>query len=946
MKKQLTVLLILFFVSLAITSSVRASENSILTSHWDFNEGSGNIVHDSIGGHNAIVSGLAQWGDGFIDFNSGNRDVANGHASTGYWTPSTNNFTLIISVKVGAAQGDNSFLFVNNGFQLKVPGNTQSVRLEGFGVSDYIGVELLGVNKIALVHNGSTIKIFKNGQYIKTFNNVSPMSGSWDWFFGGNVSYITSQYYDVKLYNIALTNDDVATEFNNGAVSCTEDIWSCNAWNECSFNGAQTRSCIKTYDCSAIDTPSPSTSQSCTPICTANNYSCSAWGSCSVNGSQTRTCNKIFDCNGGVQPLSSQSCNYIPPTCTSFTYSDWGACQSNSTKTRTIVTRGPENCTGGNPILTESCSYIAPCVVSDWSCNSWATCSINGIQTRTCNKTSNCQGGVSAPVTSQSCTYIPTCTSYNWSCSSWSTCSSSGTQTRTCSKTSNCEGGVSSPAISQSCTYTPACISLYYSSWSECTPDGKQTRSLTSKYPTNCEGGELPKLTQSCTYTPPCNSDTWQCGSWGTCSPQGIQTRTCSRIYDCPSVETAAPTTSQYCESSYKQNYQTPSANSDIVTNQDAIIKATVKLLCPVSKTMASQGSGTVIGQSGLILTNKHVIEGTPGCLVGFIDDYDDEPYFGDRQIADIYKVSSDADVAVLKLRNPNNKSITAIDITTGNSSNLRLGNQITTYGYPAKFGTKITYTSGDFSGVDGNYLKTTAIIEHGNSGGGAYLKNGTFIGIPTAVIKGNLNSMGYLLSVNKVNSWLNNSIAYNYNNNNNNYSRVSALLEDMDLNALDSLGLFVAGDEANIKTATESQKVIAEEKQLITKIDNNLSKRVNGKILLQVEKNGEGWYVYPDDKKKYYLGRPADAFNIMRNLGLGIKHSELANYLNSKFPSRLSGKIMLDVEQNGEAYYINPNDLKGYYLNRPADAFRIMRELGLGITNSDIRKIDIGEVN
>lgn len=102
---------------------------------------------------------------------------------------------------------------------------------------------------------------------------------------------------------------------------------------------------------------------------------------------------------------------------------------------------------------------------------------------------------------------------------------------------------------------------------------------------------------------------------------------------------------------------------------------------------------------------------------------------------------------------------------------------------------------------------------------------------------------------------------------------------------------------------------------------------------------------VYPNNKKKYYLGRPADAFSIMRNLGLGIKHSELTNYLNSKFPSRLSGKIMLDVEQNGEAYYINPNNLKGYYLNRPADAFRIMRELGLGITNTDIRKIDVGEI-
>ena len=141
------------------------------------------------------------------------------------------------------------------------------------------------------------------------------------------------------------------------------------------------------------------------------------------------------------------------------------------------------------------------------------------------------------------------------------------------------------------------------------------------------------------------------------------------------------------------------------------------------------------------------------------------------------------------------------------------------------------------------------------------------------------------------------------------------------------------------------SEEIIKEEKFLITKVDNNLSKRMSGNILLQVEKNGEGWYVFPDNQKKYYLGRPADAFSIMRNLGLGIKNSELNNYLNTKFPSRLSGKIMLDVEQNGEAYYVNPNDLKGYYLNRPADAFNVMRNLGLGITNDDIRKIDVGEV-
>lgn len=535
------------------------------------------------------------------------------------------------------------------------------------------------------------------------------------------------------------------------------------------------------------------------------------------------------------------------------------------------------------------------CEAKDWKCGNWSICDVNGTQTRECSLISDCENPDAVkPSASQSC--IPECREDKWKCGEWSSCSENNQQTRICIKEYDC------PLINST----------------------------------------SPSTTQACSYTPACSADIWQCGNWGICSPQGIQTRSCAKTYDCASAETASPTTSQYCEAPNQPEAQTPSDNLDIA-NQNTIIKATVKLICPVSTTMASQGSGTVIDSSGTILTNKHVIDGTAGCLVGFIDDYDDEPYFGNRQIADIYKVSSGADIAVLKLRNPSNKILSSINIAQSNS-NIKLGEILTTYGYPAKFGTKITYTSGDFSGVDGDYFKTTAIIEHGNSGGGAYLKNGTFIGIPTAVVKGSLNSMGYLLSINKINSWLNNSIAYNYNNNNN-YSRVSALLEDIDLNALDSLGLYIPGDDANIKTKTEKQIAVEEEKSLITKIDKTISKRVSGNILLQVEKNGEGWYVYPDNQKKYYLGRPTDAFSIMRNLGLGIKHSELENYLNSKFLGRLAGKILLDVEQNGEAYYVNPKDLKGYFLNRPADAFKAMRELGLGITNSDIRKIDVGEI-
>ena len=119
---------------------------------------------------------------------------------------------------------------------------------------------------------------------------------------------------------------------------------------------------------------------------------------------------------------------------------------------------------------------------------------------------------------------------------------------------------------------------------------------------------------------------------------------------------------------------------------------------------------------------------------------------------------------------------------------------------------------------------------------------------------------------------------------------------------------------------------------------------RKPGYILLQVQQNGEAWYVYPNNNQRYYLGRPADAFTIMKKLSLGAKHDYIAD--TEIFPSRLSGLILLDVERNGEAYYIYPGDRKKYYLGRPADAFTIMRNLGLGITNADLNTITIGDIN
>ena len=119
-----------------------------------------------------------------------------------------------------------------------------------------------------------------------------------------------------------------------------------------------------------------------------------------------------------------------------------------------------------------------------------------------------------------------------------------------------------------------------------------------------------------------------------------------------------------------------------------------------------------------------------------------------------------------------------------------------------------------------------------------------------------------------------------------------------------------------------------------------SIQESLKGKIVLQVEENGEAWYVHPDTLLRYYLGRPADAFQIMKELGLGATHAFITKY--TIFPSNVVGKILIDVEDAGKAYYIYPVNKKSYYLGKPDDAFKVMRDLGLGISNANLSLVAI----
>ncbi|MCD4694484.1 hypothetical protein K8R62_03960 [bacterium] len=131
----------------------------------------------------------------------------------------------------------------------------------------------------------------------------------------------------------------------------------------------------------------------------------------------------------------------------------------------------------------------------------------------------------------------------------------------------------------------------------------------------------------------------------------------------------------------------------------------------------------------------------------------------------------------------------------------------------------------------------------------------------------------------------------------------------------------------------------ILSEGNIVPVENNDLYERLKGSIVLKVEENGEAYYINPKNENYYYLGRPDDAFRVMQERGLGISEKDF-NSFNGCAPENLAGVILLRVEANGEAYYVNPEDRKIYYLGRPSDAFDIMRNLGKGISSDDFNRL------
>lgn len=173
--------------------------------------------------------------------------------------------------------------------------------------------------------------------------------------------------------------------------------------------------------------------------------------------------------------------------------------------------------------------------------------------------------------------------------------------------------------------------------------------------------------------------------------------------------------------------------------------------------------------------------------------------------------------------------------------------------------------------------------------------------------------------------------------------NKISIFAQDSQGRRSQTVGIAITRGEV------DAQAVIDQEKSLTTTVDQKLSKRLAGRLLLQVEEAGQIWYVDTKEYKRYFVTFDG-ALSLFRKLSLGISEENL-----TKIPTkgkgqagdkalreRLKGKLLLRVESAGQISYV---DLDGYRHDiSMSNLMDIFRSLSLGISNNDIRKIAIGE--
>jgi S1-C subfamily serine protease len=200
-----------------------------------------------------------------------------------------------------------------------------------------------------------------------------------------------------------------------------------------------------------------------------------------------------------------------------------------------------------------------------------------------------------------------------------------------------------------------------------------------------------------------------------------------------------------------------PLSSNNIEAVREAVIARVSPAVVQVNVQTANGGaigSGVIIDKRGYIVTNNHVVAGARRVDIVFSN--------GSQERGQVVGTDPADDLAVIKVNPPSHMVV----VPLGNSSNLRVGQEVLAIGNP--LGNTQTVTNGIISALNRNVtegqggaiipgaIQTDAPINPGNSGGALVDLQGQLIGIPTlAAIDPEFNTpangVGFAIPSNRV---------------------------------------------------------------------------------------------------------------------------------------------------------------------------------------------------
>lgn len=192
-------------------------------------------------------------------------------------------------------------------------------------------------------------------------------------------------------------------------------------------------------------------------------------------------------------------------------------------------------------------------------------------------------------------------------------------------------------------------------------------------------------------------------------------------------------------------------------------------------------GTGVILSEDGLILTNTHVID---GCDTAKVELFDKTEY--DAKLVGADTIS---DIAVLKI---NADGLTAASF--GESKDLAVGDKVAAIGNPLGEAFRMTLTDGIISAIERGVsykgrsmtlLQTNTAINEGNSGGALFNMYGQVIGIT------NMKMMSSYSSIEGIGFAIPSSTVQGV---------VNSLIRDGEVRGRPSIGITVGGIPASVK--------------------------------------------------------------------------------------------------------------------------------------------------